>query len=305
MFKTSFQVARVFGIPIRLDLSLLVLMGIIWFDTLRAGLGLLWSFLLGGAYALLLLLSIVLHELGHSLVSMRFGCRVRGITLMLLGGRAELSHLPTQPLQELAIAVAGPLVSLALWLGGRFGAASIERHGWLAAGLLALLPGMLATLNACLFWFNLIPAFPMDGGRVLRALLAHRLGRLRATRIAANLGRALAAAAIVWALMPGPARIHFEAQHWELGGQTLAFGPVDVRLDGFMLALIALFIFQAAGQEYRFVQIETACRENGVRPPWVPPPPPDGVVVSPPPYRRADRDRTERRHDGENTTPWP
>lgn len=291
MFKTSFQIARVFGIPIRLDLSLLILMGLIWYDTLRSGMGLLPAFLFGGAYALLLLLSIVLHELGHSLVSRQFGCRVRAITLMLIGGRAELSHLPTKPTQEFAVAVAGPSVSLALWLGGHFGAACVERHGGPGAGLLADPLAMLGMMNFYLFWFNLVPAFPMDGGRVLRALLAHGLGRLRATRIAANIGRTLAILAFVAVLLPGPVRLHMQAHAWQIGAHIFSVGPFDMRFDKFMLGLIALFIFQAAGQESKIVEVEDHYRRNGQRPPWMPPPPPqDEIVVSPPPYER-DRSR--------------
>jgi len=296
MFKTSFQIAKVFGIPIRVDLSLLVLMALIWYDTLGSGLGLLWSFILGAAYALLLLLSITLHELGHSLVSKRFGCRVRAITLMLLGGRAELSHLPTRPSQELAIAVAGPLVSLALWLGGQFGATWLgdRTGGGLGVMFCGALLGMLGTMNGCLFWFNLIPAFPMDGGRVLRAALAHKLGRLRATRIAATIGRGLAMATIVWILMPGPKTVELDAHTVRIAGTTWTIGPFNLRFDRFMLGLIALFIFQAAGQEYQMVQMEEFYRTSGQRPPWMPPPPPAGqVFVSPPLYRRERRDRID------------
>ena len=138
---TSFQVTKLFGIPIRLDLSLLVLMGLIWFYALLATQRLLSSFLWGGSYAFLLLLSIVLHEISHSLVSMRFGCRVRGITLMLIGGRAELSHLPTRPVEEFCVAIAGPLVSLGLWLAGHFGATLIDPLAW---------PGISAARDALL-----------------------------------------------------------------------------------------------------------------------------------------------------------
>jgi len=284
--QTSFQVVRVFGIPIRLDLSLLILMGILWFDVFGSGMGIVGAFLWGGAYALILLLSIVLHELGHSLVSMRFGCRVRAITLMLIGGRAELSHLPTKPMQEFLISIAGPSVSLALWLGGWFGERYFAGFPGLPAAVATGLFLILKTMNACLFWFNLIPAFPMDGGRVLRALLAHHMGRLRATQIAATLGRMLAAITVIWILLPGPARIHIDAMQVAIAGFVIPIGPVNVGFDKFMLGLIALFIFQAAGQEYRLVQLEAMYASSGTRPPWVPPPPPDPIVVSPPPYRR-------------------
>ena len=299
MFKTSFQIAKLFGIPIRVDVSLIVLMALIWFDTLGTGIGPLWSFILGGAFALLLLLSITLHELGHSLVSMRFGCRVRAITLLLLGGRAELSHLPTRPVHEFLIAIAGPLVSLALWLGGSYGAAWLSVHTSEGTGCIfaCYLLAKLGILNACLFWFNLIPAFPMDGGRVLRAMLAHRMGRLQATRIAATIGRGLAVATLVWILMPGPKVIQIDAHTWQIARHAWTFGPFNMGFDRFMLGLIALFIFQAAGQEYQLVQVEAFYQSNNRRPPGMPPPPPDQAIVSPPPYRHERRDRADIERD--------
>jgi len=290
MFKSSFQLARVFGIPIRLDLSLLFLMGWIWLDALQSGSSILTAFFIGGVYAALLLFSIVLHELGHSLVSMRFGCRVRAITLMLIGGRAELSHIPTKPIHELAVAIAGPLVSLTLWLGSDLGMTflSARQTGFLNELLIGVL-WMLSRMNCCLFWFNLIPAFPMDGGRVLRAFLAHGLGRLRATQIASTCGRAIAILALLRVLLPGAIHLHMARQILQLGAYALPIGPFDISFDKIMLALIALFIFQAAGQEYRMVQIEEYYRSQGQQAPWMPPPSPkDSIVVSPPPYDRDD-----------------
>ena len=296
--KTSCQVATVCGIPVRLDISLLALMGIICVVFFRNGAGLLNALLQGTTWALLLLLSIILHELGHCLISIRYGCRVRSITLMLLGGRAELTHFPTQPGAELLIAAAGPLVSLALWLGGHHGAAYFASQ---PPSVLTQYAGSamtaLAYLNVSLFWFNLVPAFPMDGGRILRALLAHRLGRLHATRIAVNIGRVLTLGTILW-LLTGQAQVNIEAHHWNVFGWEGSFNAVHLTINRWILGLIALFVFFAAEQEYHTVLLEAEYHRNGQRAPWLPPlAPEDQIVVSPPPYHRgsvdfrADRDK--------------
>ncbi len=258
MFKSSYTIARVFGVPINVDLSLVVLALLLWYQ--------IGNLVLGLVAAVLLMLSVTLHELGHTWVALRFGCRVRDITLMLIGGRATLLDMPRQPWKEFLVAVAGPLVSLGLWLGGSFGG-----HFFLTSNRESM-PGAvlywLGEINKWLLLFNLLPAFPMDGGRVLRALLAQRLGRLQATFIASRVGRVLA----------------------------IAMGLYAVYRSRWVLLLIAIFIYQAAEQEYRMVQRE----ELGGVDPWRifrggPPPVPedrDQVVVSPPPYRR---DRAEHR----------
>jgi Zn-dependent protease/CBS domain-containing protein len=142
---------------------------------------LVWGLLL----ALGLFASIAIHELAHSLVAIRLGGRVRSILLMLLGGASRLAHLPRRPYDEAAIAAAGPVASLALG-----GALYVAQLG-VAAGPPDLRMALfyLAAMNVVLGVFNLIPAFPMDGGRLLRAALAPRLSRRRATRIAAALGK--------------------------------------------------------------------------------------------------------------------
>lgn len=296
--KTSCQVATVFGIPIRLDISLLALMGLIWIGFFQSGTGLLNALLMGSTWALLLLLSIILHELGHCLVSIRFGCRVRSITLLLLGGRAELTHFPTQPGAELLIAAAGPLVTLALWIGGRHGLDYFANQPPTAMTQYAgTAMAALAYLNVSLFWFNLVPAFPMDGGRILRALLAHRLGRLHATRIAVNIGRILTLGTLLWLLI-GPAQINIAAHQWDILGWKGSFESVHLYFNRWLLGLIALFVFFAAEQEYHTVLLEAEYQRNGQRAPWLPPlAPEDRIVVSPPPYHRgsvdfrADRDK--------------
>src|SRR5919197_213210 len=136
---------------------------------------------------------VVLHEFGHILMARRFGIETPDVTLYPIGGVARMARMPEKPTQELAVAIAGPLVNVAIAFVLFLFLPPIEpddlsriedpRVSFIAR---------LAAVNVFLVLFNMIPAFPMDGGRVLRALLAIKLGRARATQIAASLGQALA-----------------------------------------------------------------------------------------------------------------
>ncbi|HEY3935730.1 MAG TPA: site-2 protease family protein [Gemmatimonadales bacterium] len=178
------------------------------------------------AFILLLFLSVLLHEFGHILAARRYGIHTPEILLSPIGGIARLASLPTKPMQELAVALAGPAVTLAIvivgllafWASGDGGLFFLDlSHG-------ALWPTVIAT-NAALLIFNLLPAFPMDGGRVLRALVATRLGALRATRIAARVGQCLAVVFIFFGLR-----------------------------GNFILLLVGLFVFTAAQAELRMAE---------------------------------------------------
>ena len=208
--RGSLTLGRVHGIPVRAHFTLLLIIPYLGYVmsaqfvqvAKQAGVSpaamtippYAWGLLL----AVLLFACVLAHELGHSLVALHFGGKVASITLMLLGGVSELKGMPKKPGREALIAAMGPLVSLVIGLG--------------ALGLYRLVPGpadlrfglfYLGEMNVVLALFNILPAFPMDGGRVLRALLATRMSRVQATRWAAWAGMAFAALFVVAGLGGG------------------------------------------------------------------------------------------------------
>ena len=260
--KTAFELGRVAGIPIRVHFTLLLLFP--YFANNFSVVATRYAPAWGALAAVLFFAGIALHELGHSLVAMAFGCRVRKILLMPIGGVAELERAPRRPAQEALMAAAGPAVSGAL----AFGFHALAAHPvWGAAVTPRVMCAALGWINGMLAFFNLVPAFPMDGGRILRAALTPFRGRLGATAFAARLGRLLAVLFGLWGL----------------------FGGFDI-----FKIVIAFFIYQAAGAEYRAVALDEA-RRRGMPPPFpfvgFPPPPahaedPGEITVSPPPYER-------------------
>jgi Zn-dependent protease len=231
---------------------------------------------------------------------MAFGCRVRDITLMIIGGRATLENMPRKYWQELLVAIAGPAVSLALGLFGLLAPLPLHKAGLLSTDLANLMVNSLGLLNLGLFGFNLLPAFPMDGGRILRSALQVRMSKLRATWIASRIGRVLAGAMIFCALcnilginLPNPRLpgIAGELFWYFISGGT------------FIKLLIGWMIYSSAGSEYRQVLAEEG---GGQRSPFsfpffaakTPPPPDDGkAVVSPPPYARGGSTRVDVRKE--------
>jgi Zn-dependent protease/CBS domain-containing protein len=207
-----FRIGSAFGIPINVDLTfLLVLPLFAWIigsqveqwvgilnDVFGAGIqaDVLTSSSLTLALGLLaavgLFAGVVLHELGHSVVAIRLGYPIDSITLWLFGGVASLTEMPEDWRHELVIAVAGPLVSVALGVVSLGAFALAPTGGSLAAVSVTFLLGYLAMMNLGLAAFNMLPGFPMDGGRVLRALLARTRPYARATRMAADVGKAVA-----------------------------------------------------------------------------------------------------------------
>lgn len=204
----SVRIGSAFGIPIKLGVSFLLVLPLVAYligsqvaptvtalnQTLDAGIdpssltagGLPW--ILGAVAAVGLFTSVVLHEFGHSLIAMRYGLEIESITLWFLGGIAQFVEFPDDWRHELTIAIAGPAVSLGL--GALFYGAFVALPVELPAARFVV--GYLAVLNVVLAAFNLLPGFPMDGGRVLRALLARKRSRLRATQIAAEVGKGFA-----------------------------------------------------------------------------------------------------------------
>ncbi|WP_160135089.1 site-2 protease family protein [Halococcus salsus] len=204
----SFRIGSIAGIPIRLGLSfLLVLPLFAWF--IGNGIGQLLPLLngifdanlpvaelsagntpyvLGIVAAVGLYVGVVLHELGHSFVAMRYGYEIDAITLWFLGGIAQMAEMPEDWRQELTVAVAGPAVSVVLGLGSFVVFLVVPE----SLGGVRFVLAYLALLNVALAAFNLLPGFPMDGGRVLRALLARTRTHAEATQLAAEVGKGFA-----------------------------------------------------------------------------------------------------------------
>jgi len=184
----SFRLGSLLGFPIRIAYSFLLLLGLVAFGGLGGG----------GAVGLFLVLlafgSVLLHELGHAVTARYLGVRIREIELNFFGGAAKMVGMPKTAGDEIAIAAAGPAVSFAL-AGG----------AWLASNATgSVLLSHLAWINVLVGAFNMMPALPMDGGRILRALLSGRLGFLRATEISVKVARFFAAGMFLIGLVYGP-----------------------------------------------------------------------------------------------------
>ena len=174
MIGRSFRVATVWGIPIKVDISWVLIVMLLTYSFFLKysrdfpNLDGFYRFSMGLAVSLLLFASVLAHELSHAMVAIRQGISIRGITLFIFGGAAEMSDEPPDAASELKVALAGPGMSLALAVG--FGAVGAVGLGWIHASVMNIV-WELARLNAILVAFNIIPGFPLDGGRVLRATL--------------------------------------------------------------------------------------------------------------------------------------
>src|SRR5580704_6391103 len=228
--RWSFKVARIGGIEVRIHITFFLLLAVFASYYGAAGgvsdsLNIIISFLL-------VFLCVLLHEFGHAFAAKAYGIRTVDITLLPIGGVARMERMPEKPAQELAVAIAGPLVNVVMagvLLLVLYAAGKLDFEELLDPTRLDAIP-VLLYVNVMMVVFNLIPAFPLDGGRVFRALLAMKFSYARATQIAATVGQALALLMGVWAFSKGM----------------------------FLLSVIAIFIYMAAENEALFVQMRFA-----------------------------------------------
>lgn len=228
--KWQWKLGTFAGIDVFVHATFLLIVGwyglIYWQQT-----GTLFGALEGVAFILLLFAAVTLHEYGHALTARKFGVRTRDITLYPIGGVARLERMPEKPIQELWVALAGPAVNVVIaavllgWLVFTNSLAPLGELSMVGGSFI----GRLMIVNIFLAAFNLIPAFPMDGGRVLRAVLAMNMDYVRATQIAATVGQGLA----------------------------FLFGFIGLFSNPFLL-FIAFFVWMGASQEASMVQMKNA-----------------------------------------------
>lgn len=221
------RIARIRGIDVYLHWTFLIFIGWLLISNLNKG-GNMAENLMSVWFILAIFGCVLLHELGHALAGMRYGIKTKNILLLPIGGVASMEKMPEKPAQELVVALAGPAVNLVIMIllivyfqiAGGYPATPEEVSGNITSSNFLM---HLLAVNGFLALFNLIPAFPMDGGRVLRALLAMRHTRAKATAIAASVGQILAIAFVFIGFFYNP-----------------------------MLIFIGLFIFLGAGAETNF-----------------------------------------------------
>jgi len=227
----SIKLFDVAGTAVRIHLTFFLLLA--WIAAIHWSRGGTPQAVDGVLFIIALFVCVVLHEFGHIVAARRYGIRTPDVTLLPIGGVASLERMPEKPSQEIVVALAGPAVNLVIALvlmfvlGAQFDLSQMAQLEQAQTSLL----GRIAAANVVLFVFNLIPAFPMDGGRVLRALLAIGMGYTRATRVAAAIGQGLAVVFGFLGLMGNP-----------------------------LLVLIAVFIFFAASGEAGYVQARDYAR---------------------------------------------
>ena len=228
--KWSWRIGTFAGIGVYIHATFLLIIGWVALISWQESHTLVGA-LFGVVYILLLFGCVVLHEYGHALTARKYGIATRDITLLPIGGVARLERMPDDPRQELWVALAGPAVNILIammlfvWIILTIDSDAANGLEFMSDSLVA----RLMSVNILLAAFNMIPAFPMDGGRVVRALLATRISYTRATQIAAGLGQAVAFVFFLIGLFYQP---------W--------------------LMLIGLFVWIGAGQEASMVQLKSA-----------------------------------------------
>jgi Zn-dependent protease/predicted transcriptional regulator len=235
--KWSLRLGRYAGIDVYLHVTFLLFIGFIAFATALTERSLAAAGA-GVGFFLAVFLCVLLHEYGHALMARRFGVRTRDITLLPIGGVARLERLPDKPVQELWVALAGPAVNVviaALLLGLLLARGLLTADAFTAVTRGGFLERLL-TVNVLLVAFNLLPAFPMDGGRVLRAFLALHLDYARATQIAATLGQGMALLFAAVGLFWNPLLLFIALFVWIGAGQEAAAAQMRSSLSGARVA---------------------------------------------------------------------
>ncbi len=242
--RNSWRLGRVFGIEIYIDSSWLIIFALVtwtlagqYFPSQNPNWPLLLNWFLGIIASILFFASVLAHELSHSIVAIQQGEKVRNITLFIFGGVAQIAEEPDKPLKEFLIAFAGPLASIAIGI--------ISGIAWWCIHEvsipLASIFRYLGIINIALAVFNLIPGFPLDGGRILRATIWGFTKNLKlATRIASFSGKLLSFLLIIW-------------------GIRLIFSGLT--LNGIWMIFIGWFLYNAATSSYRHLLIKDALRE--------------------------------------------
>jgi Zn-dependent protease/CBS domain-containing protein len=228
----SVNIGSIAGTAIRIHFTFLLFLAWIFIASwISGGPTAAWSGLL---FMILLFACVLAHEFGHIFVARAFGVPTPDVTLLPIGGVARLARIPEAPVEELLVAIAGPLVNVVITIGlvVLMGAEFAPQRLAIVDSTHVSMVDRLATVNIFLAVFNMIPAFPMDGGRVLRALLAIRMGHIRATEIAAKIGQLVAFA---------------------LGFLGLFGNPI--------LVFIAIFVYLAASSEAQLVAIRAMSRD--------------------------------------------
>jgi Zn-dependent protease/CBS domain-containing protein len=232
----SFPIGKLFGSEIRVHVTFFLLL--LWIGVSHYQQGGTQAAIQGLAFIIALFACVVAHEFGHALAARRYGIRTPDITLLPIGGLARLERMPEKPGQEIVVALAGPAVNvviavvLILFMNTRFDMEALQRLDNPSLDFVM----RLASVNIFLVLFNLIPAFPMDGGRVLRAVLSLWNPRPRATNIAARIGQALA----------------------------FVFGFVGLMGGNPLLIFVAIFVYLAATAEAQMVGLQDISRSLGV-----------------------------------------
>lgn len=256
--KTSIQLGKIIGIPIRLHISFLLILPLFayafattnmpsgeWMQSHTFGLintpigfgsvgDSLIRYVSSTIITLILFSCVLLHELGHSYVAKNYGIGIKSITLIIFGGISSMEEIPSDPKIESKVAVAGPSVSLAIGLSFYFVYRVLE---FFSLDIIRISVGMLAFYNFILCGFNLLPAFPMDGGRLLRSWLAKRMAYVDATNKAVSIGKTFA----------------------------LIMGMFGLFYGGFWFILIAFFIYIGASEEKKATEVTVALRGVKVR----------------------------------------